>query len=134
MSDIVTKLKASTPNIVGEEASAYYDRAYSGRDPENSRVYHSTVHGFDNVVNIIDNFIKTHSKVGPSDTEFIYSYQPYLIGRFSVSDESVKVDIWYMLYSNCVIAYYEAETSAGPYKDISMVVNATDLEEILNGP
>lgn len=129
MNELIKKLKATPANIIGDEAEQLYDRIYNQR--QDSIVYHSSVHGFDKTAGFIDWFIKTRAKIGPSDGEFMYSYQPFLIGQFQVSDDDGDkvVSIWFMLWTNCIVAYYEC----GQYNDISIVIKQQDAEEMLDG-
>lgn len=134
MSDLIKKLKATPPTITGSEASKLYDEVTERPD---AVVYHSTVHGLEPVLRVIEHFIETYAKIGPTEDQYIYSYQPFSVGYFILPDarvvsghnEIMEVSVWFMVYSNCVIIFYEM----GAYKDICIMIDQKDFEEMVHG-
>ncbi len=135
MHDFVKKLKASTPNVLGQEAAEIYRQFFSDTSTQESfKLFHSHDHGHDKIILFIETFISTFAKIEGYTGQYLYSYQPFQIGIYEEditlpSGKVVKLTTWFSMYTNCFIGYTEAKDTE--VFDIFICVRNDELEKIM---
>lgn len=129
MNEFVKKLQASKPDLEGDAAYTAWQKTAKTLQGK-AYLFHSYTHGHEEIFKLIDSFMSAYAKIGKSDSEFIYSYQPYAILKWespNPQDEDAILSWWAMMYSNGMITYVENGVSF----DIMIYISIEDVEKVM---
>lgn len=123
MSDLIYKIKNSTPSLIGELAEKVVVEAFLS---DKFMLFHSFVIGMEPTIQIAETFINNLTTIDMQELGVINSAQPIHVLNF-VPTKDINKEYWGLLYSNALFLY-GSKTNASE-EDVLMILVEKSVAE-----
>ena len=116
MSDLIYKIKNSTPSLIGETAEKIVVEAFLS---DKFTIFHSHIIGMEPTIQVAETFINNLTTIDMQNLGVVNSAQPIHVLNFIPTKDKEK-EYWGLLYSNALVLYGFKKNS--PNEDYLMIL------------